>query len=72
MDARIKPLVWEQVDDDEWGAVALGLVWGVRQGRASVRVRLPGEKYQEFSGDIPEAKLVCEANYILRVKEVLE
>lgn len=69
----VKPLKWELIDDEHWGATALDcLSYEVLQARASVRVRFPlAGRFEVFDGTVEEAKAAAQADYETRIRAAL-
>lgn len=67
----VKPLTWELVDDDWWGAETVVGVYEVRQARASVRVRFCEGGMIPFDGTIEAAKAAAQADYETRIRSAL-
>lgn len=70
----VKPLEWRLIDDDHWAAeTPTRLIYEVRQGRASVRIRFPGQwGFEPFDGDIEAAKAVAQADFDARILSALD
>ncbi|TGS97484.1 hypothetical protein EN814_09830 [Mesorhizobium sp. M2D.F.Ca.ET.171.01.1.1] len=70
----VKPLEWEETDERWWGATPIyGLVYEVRTtDRGTTRVRWPENGgWDEFDGNLDEAKAVMQADFDKRVRAVL-